>query len=450
MLVMFVIGGYLLVSKEDLVVPNYILMPMTFDLIGMGMCIMLYLALYSDRYTDLGSHYFILLIIEMFMIFFGSIISWSCELDPSKNLFNELGLLVSYEVMILATLTFWLYLTYVIGVRNRRVKVLNVLNMLLFLIGSFLIISNFFNHQLFYVNGAGEYVRTSFSDLALVAPLSILLMSNVAIFFYIRGLRRKVSLFCIVLLPIIATVMEAYFGSVELMYIITFFSLLIIYGNFYVGRSEELLKKESELVKQRADILVSQIQPHFLYNALTSIMNIKGNPPDTMFAIADFGKYLRGNLDSLKQRAPIPVAKELDHVETFMILEQLSLGTGLELEMNIHDRNFLVPALSLQKLVEKCIENGYPPNNPKGKIILTTDETDNSHIVTVEDDGTGFDASAVLDKERAEVFGLYTIQHRIEEQVDGTLDIESQIGKGTLITIVIPKVESRGSGFRFF
>ncbi|MCQ2084820.1 MAG: histidine kinase [archaeon] len=449
MLAMFLIGGYLLISKEGLVVPNYVLIPMTFDVIGMGMCIMLYLALYADRHNDLGSHHFILMTVEMFMIFFASIISWASEGDPSKNLFNEVGMFVAYEILLLTMLTFWLYIAYVIDAHDKRMKILHYLILAVFIIGVVATALNFRYHQFYTIDAGGFYTLASSVDLSLLAPILIIIFSNIAVTIYIKGLRKKMALFTIVLLPLTAAVVEMYFDTVELLYIVSFYSLLIIYGNFYVGRSEDLARKESELVKQRADILVSQIQPHFLYNALTSIMNIKGNPPDTMFAIADFGKYLRGNLDSLKQRAPIPITKEVDHVETFMLLEQLSIGKGLELELNINDRNFLIPALTLQKLVEKCVENGYSPSHPRGKIVITTEETESSHFITVEDDGTGFELSAIYDKDRAEIFGITTIEHRLKEQVDGSLDIESQIGVGTIITITIPKTKPKES-HRFF
>ena len=138
----------------------------------------------------------------------------------------------------------------------------------------------------------------------------MLLVGMVGVQALVKGVRKKVALAMFLLAPLLSIILDSILNPVGTINIIFCLSLLIIYGNFYVGRSKELILKDAELMEQRAKILISQIQPHFLYNSLTSIMNIKGNPPATREAISDFGMYLRGNLDSLKKSGPIAFAAD--------------------------------------------------------------------------------------------------------------------------------------------
>ena len=73
--------------------------------------------------------------------------------------------------------------------------------------------------------------------------------------------------------------------------------------------------------------MVSQIQPHFLYNSLTSIAQLcEKEPSKAKKATIEFSEYLRRNMNSLKGKAPVPFESELKHLETYLSLEKMRFG----------------------------------------------------------------------------------------------------------------------------
>ena len=73
----------------------------------------------------------------------------------------------------------------------------------------------------------------------------------------------------------------------------------------------------------RISVMLSQIQPHFLYNALTTIKGLCAtDPPQAEKAVDSFSLFLRGNMNSLTARRPIPFSQELTHCRNYLELEQ--------------------------------------------------------------------------------------------------------------------------------
>ena len=88
--------------------------------------------------------------------------------------------------------------------------------------------------------------------------------------------------------------------------------------------------------------MLSQIQPHFLYNSLTSVMDLcDKNPKQAKAAIADFADYLRGNLSTLKEQKLISFKEELEHIKKYLKLEKLRFKENLKIEYNITISEFL-------------------------------------------------------------------------------------------------------------
>ena len=251
------------------------------------------------------------------------------------------------------------------------------------------------------------------------------------------------------LAPLLSILLDFILNPVGTINIIFCLSLLIIYGNFYVGRSKELILKDAELMEQRAKILISQIQPHFLYNSLTSIMNIKGNPPATREAISDFGMYLRGNLDSLKKSGPIAFAAELDHVETYIMLEKLGMGEKLNYETDIKVRNFFIPAQTIQMLVEYCIDFGLRPSGG-GTVLLRSSVAGGSYQIQVTHDGTAFTRATLAEDESKHPEGVTfsSLNDRLADTLGGSIELLRRDGPGNtfLVTLPIPKKSRAARG----
>ena len=120
-----------------------------------------------------------------------------------------------------------------------------------------------------------------------------------------------------------------------------------------------MVEQEREINDMKIQIVLSQIQPHFLYNALTSIYRLCDVKPEAAKeAVSNFSKYLRGNLDSIKQTEMISFAEELKHLQAYLALEKIRYGDYLKVEYNIEVAGFFIPPLTVQPLVENAVNHG--------------------------------------------------------------------------------------------
>ena len=199
----------------------------------------------------------------------------------------------------------------------------------------------------------------------------------------------------------------------------------------FVREHEQALKAE-----QRIQIMMTQIQPHFLYNTLSTIQALCRIDPEKAFRVTErFGTYLRQNIDSLSQPNLIPVTKELEHTKIYAEIEHVRFP-NISVEYDTPETDFSVPALSIQPLVENAIRHGVRARD-KGIVKVTTARTGTGYEVVIEDNGMGFEPS-VIKQDDGEHIGIGNVRERIESMCSGSLHIQSTVNAGTRITIQIP------------
>ena len=205
-------------------------------------------------------------------------------------------------------------------------------------------------------------------------------------------------------------------------------------------RAREARELEHEVEKANMAVMISQIQPHFLYNALNTIKSlIRRDPKKAEQAVIDFSYYLRGNMDSLTHTEPIPFETELAHVKYYCDIELLRFSDKLKIEYDIQEKEFCVPTLSIQPIVENAIKHGVTKKPEGGTVRISTASDDKDYIVTVKDDGVGFDPSTIEEDDGRSHVGIQNIRYRFENMMHATVSIESEKGVGTTVTIRIPK-----------
>ena len=205
----------------------------------------------------------------------------------------------------------------------------------------------------------------------------------------------------------------------------------------YALESKQL---ERELERANTAIMISQIQPHFLYNALNTIKSlIKRNPEKAERAVIDFSQYLRSNMDSLTKSDPIPISEELDHVKKYCSIEQLRFSDKLEIFYDIECTDFYVPALSVQPIVENAIKHGVTKKAQGGSVSISTFEDEENYYILVEDDGVGFDINSVKTDPSKSHVGIDNITKRFNSIMGAKVKIVSEQGKGTSVTVELPK-----------
>ena len=194
---------------------------------------------------------------------------------------------------------------------------------------------------------------------------------------------------------------------------------------------------EAELKDSRVSLMLSQIQPHFIYNTLGTIERMCLKDPEKAFELVrNFSLYLRGNFSELDSVTPIRFAEELKHVEYYVKIEKVRFP-DMTIEYDVEATEFVLPALSVQPLVENAIKHGLMRLESGGTVVIRSYETPTHFCVEVKDDGMGFDPSLPLDSKKH--VGLRNIRGRLKAMVNGELTIESQPGTGTRAVILIPK-----------
>ena len=196
---------------------------------------------------------------------------------------------------------------------------------------------------------------------------------------------------------------------------------------------------EIKLQESQISIMLSQIQPHFLYNTLNSIYQLcETNPMRARLLVNFFSEYLRNNLSSLEEPGLIPFETELSHVNTYLDIEKVRFEDTLEIEYDIKCVDFSLPVLTVQPIVENAVKHGTSKKRGGGTVRISTYEDEESYIVKVSDTGCGFDPAVPRNDGKSHV-GIENVRQRLINMCGGTLTIESEIGAGTLATIIIPK-----------
>ncbi len=259
--------------------------------------------------------------------------------------------------------------------------------------------------------------------------------------------RRMIILFLLSLAGVTIDVTSYFVTQSSTGSIYTLLAFLLIVVGFglstargYIEQQRRLEEQEKELADSRISIMISQIQPHFLYNSLASIYYLCDEDPQlAKQAIDQFSSYLRMNMDSLKQAKTVEFSKELQHVKNYLSLEKMRYGDRLTIFYNIESTDFLVPALSVQPIAENAVRHGVSKLEEGGTVIISAYEKDDCYEITVEDDGVGFDTEKGSDDKSRSHVGIENVRSRLRDMCGGTMRIDSEIGFGTTVTICIPK-----------
>lgn len=221
------------------------------------------------------------------------------------------------------------------------------------------------------------------------------------------------------------------------------FASIGVYILFFNIKSEQaflLERQQKELAESKISIMLSQIQPHFMYNSLTTIAVLcDKNPAEAKRATLNFSRYLRKNIDSVNKRMPVPFSSELEHVSTYLELEKLRFGNRLKVIMDIQSTDFLIPPLTIQPLAENAVKHGICNKvSGMGTLSVSTREKDDCFEIVISDDGVGFAPGQVMEDGKEHI-GMENVRDRLKSMSDATMKVESVVGVGTTVTVCVPK-----------
>ena len=318
---------------------------------------------------------------------------------------------------------------------------------------SVLLFANCFTPYLFGVDDGGKIVIAD-GFFALAALYALLWIAGIVLVFVERKKIHKYSVLATLVLFVFfaaGTALDVLFPQVTFFAVFGILSIVVEITVECAKRDERLAheREESErlrndVMRAKAQILQSQVSPHFIYNALTAIQALPNNPAETKKAIGDFAKYLRQTLTTNSENELIPFEKELENMQAYFRLEKIRFGNKLNIVYDVTEKDFEVPAMSVQILAENAVKHGVSVKREGGTVSISTKRQDGDVVITVKDDGVGFDPVKTLDSTHV---GINNVTNRIRSLLNGTVTIESEIGRGTTATVTIP--ESGRSGEKF-
>lgn len=200
----------------------------------------------------------------------------------------------------------------------------------------------------------------------------------------------------------------------------------------------------------RTDILAhqldqAQIKPHFLYNALSSVISFCYTDGEkAAHLLSMLSHYLRYILELDRSQLFVPLYRELELIHAYAEIEKARFDDRFELECRVEEslRHRNIPSLSIQPLIENAIRHGLFEKEGFGKVILTVRKNDNGILIIVEDDGVGMSAERLGQiSGRAGSgggIGVANIRSRLESIHGASWSISSAPGAGTKVTMRVP------------
>lgn len=312
-------------------------------------------------------------------------------------------------------------------------------------ISAVLNIMSVYNGTLFYIDATGTFTYTDLYMIVNLFDLSIIFTQIIYVLKYRKTLTRRGTFILLTfsIFPLAAMPLQLFWDTTPKC-MATTMSLIALYMLFQgeltrqlAEKNKELAEKERQLGESRIATMISQIQPHFIYNTLGTIEQLCLEQPERASKLVhDFSLYLRGNFSQIDHAALIGISRELEHVRHYADIEQTRFP-DMTIRFDLHSSEFLLPALTIQPLVENAIKHGLMKLESGGTVTICTFETDGHYCVSVVDDGVGFDPSVLRDETKH--IGIRNIRGRLEAMCNGTLMIDSAPGKGTTALIRIPK-----------
>ena len=294
-----------------------------------------------------------------------------------------------------------------------------------------------FTTLFYYVTPENEFCRGSWHPL-LIAPEIAMMIFNLA-----GVIRRRDKLpkkyfaaFLLNLIPLtVALIIHVVTYALVLCILGMCVSALSMFGIILYDRIESYVRQQREIYNQRASIMVLQMRPHFIYNAMMSIYYLCAKDSKKAQQVTlDFTTYLRKNFTAIVGEDTIPFSDELEHTRAYLAVEQVQFEDSLFVDYDTPHTFFRLPPLTLQPIVENAVKHGMDPDSEPLRISIRTRETNFGSEIIVEDNGTGFE---VADADKSHT-ALENIRQRLEIMCGGKMTIMPREGGGTIVKVTIP------------
>ena len=308
-----------------------------------------------------------------------------------------------------------------------------------------------FTGALYYFNAQNQYVRGKYfflwhgsTILVFIFILAVLVMYRNKMHRFLRQIITTATI-----IPICGFILNTNYTGISFNNICVSLAALIIFMFYEKHRTDvtvqraheldqvraELAEKQLALEQSKNEVLVAQIQPHFINNALMAIRSRCREYPDLYRCITNFSKYLRSHFDAISNTKMITFEQEMENVEAYLDLERDNYGDRLQVEYDIECDQFLVPALSVQPLVENAVRHGIGTYEEGGVVHINARRQDEKICIEIIDDGSG-QSNITQQQEKRKGIGIENVRARLRAYCQAELEmISSEHGTIARITM---------------
>ncbi|MCR5107008.1 MAG: histidine kinase [Lachnospiraceae bacterium] len=357
-------------------------------------------------------------------------------MKPEALAYTEYFPLIEYISFFLSPLIFSLYmLHYCIDDFKHSIIFKTVISLWAFF--CLLHIIGHFTNLFYYTDPDGSFYRKPSHPLLIIPIILIVIIDITVLIINHRKLPRiHFTAFMIYLIPtLFTTVIYSFVFDPFSFSISVYIGSISMYVMILTDQIAQNKHQQVDIANKDVNILILQMRPHFIYNTMTSIYYLcEQDSRKAQQIILDFTTYLRKNFNAIASNDTIPFTDELEHVRAYLAVELAQFEESLQVEYDIENSDFNLPPLTLEPLVENAISHGLDPDSEPLHILIKTVKTNTGNIITVKDNGSGFDPDNVLNSHNA----LSNIKKRLAIMCNGDITISSKKGEGTIINILVP------------
>ena len=368
---------------------------------------------------------------------------------------SDIAIIVCFIAYYMTLFFFIVYVRKYIGQYRSVPRYYTIASLVVCIVFTILWILSVINGILFRIED-GAMVPGPLYALGQLGGYFIVILVVVMIKRYGEGISRQNMMVFISfsLCPIIGVVVRSIFKIQSVVVLLFSLTMVLMHIIIDLENGERVRRQEAIIADDRIRIMISQVQPHFLFNALNSIYVLcEKDPKQAQEAVGDFSEYLRANLESLEISRLISLKDEMEHVDTYLKLEKMRFQEQLMIEKGEVLEEIRIPALSLQPIVENAVRHGIGHKKDGGTVRIGSYATEDEYVVYVKDDGVGFEPDS-LESEGQDVpeeavsddggrqrrhVGIKNVRERLRLMCDGSLNIISSPGNGCEVYITIPR-----------
>ncbi len=214
---------------------------------------------------------------------------------------------------------------------------------------------------------------------------------------------------------------------------------------------EQVTTEQIRLRKAEFELLQTQINPHFLYNTLDTIIWLAeaGKQREVVGMVGSLSEFFRASLNQGKDI--ISIREELQHVKSYLEIQQVRYQDILKYEIQVPGEldKYLIPKITIQPIVENALYHGIKNKRGLGRIRVSGKEEEGGFAIQVEDNGIGINEERLRQvgdriqyrtPAENDIYGLYNVNERIRLNFGEKfgISIESVYGEGTVVSIHLP------------